>query len=253
MRRTSLKAAAGVKCTPLLMKPELVRATFEDRKTATRRMNGLDLVNEYPDGFAFDGFQDGDSSVAMFHSLDRQHAVQLRCPYGGPGDRLWVREQFKSRTDVDWATEPEKAKHYALYRADDMESDDDETHWHDYGAWKPSIHMPRCLSRLTLEIRELRVERLQQITIDDIGAEGVQMPCTDNGLLLRVSGKNLIYDYLPDGFFLDKTPLDKQRIGMVVRANFASTWDCINFTGSWKHNPFVWVITFKRLEATCAE
>ena len=136
----------------------------------------------------------------------------VKNPYGQPGDRLWVRET--------WALDD---KYY--YRADGAVGDR-------CGKWKPSIHMPRAASRITLEITGVRVERLQEITISDIYAEGA---ITDEWLEWRddVSGVGM-----PAGSRIENE-----------RDVWEKLWDSINGkTYPWKSNPWVWVIEFKRIK-----
>lgn len=132
------------------------------------------------------------------------HAV--RCPYGVPGDRLWVRES--------WYSPPRPLNDCLGYVADG-----DYPHGMAYRV-RPSIHMPRCASRITLEITGVRVERLQDISEADCIAEGVET-------LGRDIGREAPYD--------------------AAKLKYASLWESINGPGSWDANPFVWVIEFKRL------
>jgi hypothetical protein len=139
----------------------------------------------------------------------------MKCPYGEPGDRLWVRETF---CDISTDHRP-----VWFYRADGDEKPDWVKHW------KPSIFMPREASRITLEIVSVRVESLQAISGRDAIAEGidsVQMP----------TGAVMYDDYMERG-------------AMVARpvSSYATLWDLINGPGSWATNPFVWVIEFKTL------
>jgi hypothetical protein len=91
-------------------------------------------------------------------------------PFGAPGDVLWVREQFAARSDVDPATEPEKAIHYLHHRASYKGDIADE--FHAYGGWQRSTHMPRWASRLRLRVTDLKLQRVREITEDDALAEG---------------------------------------------------------------------------------
>lgn len=130
------------------------------------------------------------------------------CPYGQPGDLLWVRET--------WAWYGcERDPREVLYRADT--SNLPESH----GRWRPSIHMPRWASRITLRVTGVRVERLQDITEVDAIAEGAQpfrLPCHPQRETLRhVDG-------------------------------FALLWESINGAGSWDANPWVWVVEFERVQ-----
>jgi hypothetical protein len=96
----------------------------------------------------------------------------VKCPYGLPGDRLWVRETWGPRITNG---EPDPRQQYVKYRADDVDdSPCDENDWHEWeDRWRPSIHMPRWASRITLEVTGVRIERLQDISEADARAEGV--------------------------------------------------------------------------------
>ena len=129
------------------------------------------------------------------------HAKMLRNPYGEFRDRLWVKETWR----VCGGKEYEYQKHQpsVVYRADVGEFDIEE--------WRPSIFMPRWASRITLEITQVRVERLQDITEEDAYNEGVSTLWENN-----------VYA-------------------------FRNLWNSINGPGSWDLNPWVWVIQFKRV------
>ena len=141
---------------PIIFSGSMVRAILDGRKTQTRRAvkveKGFAITNPEPPPHFYP------------------------CPYGQPGDRLWVRE-----------------------------------------TWKPSIHMPRWDSRLTLEIVSVRVERLQDISKEDAESEGVAI--------------------------IESVDHGKQS----ARGQFAIVWESINGHGSWALNPWVWVIEFKKL------
>jgi hypothetical protein len=145
------------------------------------------------------------------------------CPYGQPGDRLWVRETWADNV----CTYPNPK---ALYRADAIQDDSGEREdcwWigdtpFRIPRWTPSIHMPRWASRITLEITGVRVERLQEISDQDARAEGVEV----------LQG-----------------PFDvrERRMGIYGHA-FAHLWDSLAKPGAdWAANPWVWVIEFKKL------
>ena len=136
--------------------------------------------------------------------------VRWDCPYGQPGDRLWVRETFGHFERNDNFTPGCEV----FYRADGgcLEIE----------PWRPSIHMPRWASRITLEITGVRVERLQDIDISAAQAEGV----SDTGSLILDSAGN-------------------EQGGPI--AEYAVLWEQINGPGSWDANPWVWVLEFRRL------
>jgi hypothetical protein len=139
------------------------------------------------------------------------------CPYGQPGDRLWVRETHSFVPDSD---EPAGCSQ-VLYAA----SGDGP-----YAKWRPSIHMPRWASRILLEITGVRVERLQDISEDDCWAEGIDA-C--DGLL--------------DDMAIYEMARRMNRQFEEAAPTYAALWESINGAGSWGANPWVWVIEFKRV------
>ena len=160
---------------PILFSGEMVRAILSGRKSYTRRVVKLPTwADPGSDIELCDKDGQGQSAIDWPNVVCKSTGclAEIPCPYGGPGGRLWVRETFASRRDVDWATDPEKARRYIHYRADGGFDPKDEDNWHDWGAWRPAIHMPRCLSRLTLEIASVRVERLHQMTAAEAVLEG---------------------------------------------------------------------------------
>jgi len=210
---------------PILFSGPMVRAILAGHKTQTRRLVKVgDTIEERDDGTRWPYF------TTWAHGDDG--SPWAACPYGEPGDRLWVRETWAARTDVDALKDPDKARHYAMYRADDAGSPTDPNNWHDYGGkWRPSIHMPRWVSRLTLAVTAVRVERLQEISEDDAQAEGVdryaaacdhpRFGCDEIGCL-----------------------------GVTHRASYAALWDDINGDrAAWASNPWVWVVEFGRVQS----
>ena len=157
----------------------------------------------------------------------------VRSPYGEIGDRLWVRETWGNvafQTDEDgfnytWNPDRPSIKVRELpfgkgyYRGHIIYRADGEFEWsNEYGdeqsCWHPSIHMPRAASRITLEITDVRVERLNCISHDDACAEGIHS---------TAGGKHACIE------------------------RFAELWESINGAGSWALNPLVWVVEFKRV------
>lgn len=164
----------------------------------------------------------------------------MNCPYGKPGDRLWVRETWAQIWKYEGCIGEDTTEPYNCsmcsgcrieYRADtknscpgdwpeSMAKEDDEA-----PRWKPSIHMPRWASRITLEITNMRVERLNDITEEDAKAEGAK------------EKHNIFHDAI------------QAHIGNVAIRNFAVLWDSIYSKRGlgWDANPWVWVIEFKRI------
>jgi hypothetical protein len=209
---------------PILFSGERVRAILSGVMTQTRRVCKATNQNQTDIMAAaimddMMGADDGTHELAAWE--------QMRCPYGEPGDRLWVREtHFEARK---WRHAPLfAAAPDFMYRAD-YEYREELRSVIGCHHWMPSIFMKREASRITLEIVSVRVERLQNISEADALAEGikpVQMP----------TGEVMYDDYLERG-------------AMVARpvSSYASLWASINGPGSWGANPFVWVVEFKRL------
>lgn len=190
---------------PILFSAPMVRALLAGTKTQTRRVVKPQPMMVTNHRLAI---WDGPSAALQ----QQRERMGRGCPYGQPGDRLWVRETW-ARDDEDGAL---------FYRADvglGGDADDWERNRLDgvpRYRWRPSIHMHRRASRITLEITGVRAERLQDISEADAIAEGV---------------KNSLH--LPGGRF--------------AKENFAHLWWTINGDGSWEANPWVWVIEFKRV------
>ncbi|WP_171854503.1 ASCH domain-containing protein, partial [Enterobacter hormaechei] len=144
------------------------------------------------------------------------------CPYGVPGDRIWVRET--------WAEAGASAPDLKLYRANYPAHV--PTHYENVPPaedvrWTPSIHMPRWASRITLEITGVRVEQLKSISEEEARSEGVAR--------------------LREGFWKHYQPGWTQH-QLSAMGSFATLWDSIYGSGEWDRNPWVWVIEFKRIE-----
>jgi len=187
---------------PILFSAPMVRATLEDRKTVTRRaLNDRALKNI---GY---GVQLGECHELPTEGPLHPNSVGYYndfCPFGQPGDRLWVRE---THADIGCRL---------TYRADL----DDGGHCK-VAKWTPAIHMFRKHSRILLEITDVRVERLQDISRADIRAEGLQCP------------QELASD--------DVSPNYRDWYPAAWRALWESTG------GDWAANPWVWVVEFKRV------
>lgn len=198
---------------PILFSAPMVRALRTCEKSQTRR-----VVKPQPSQSSDTAFVGEDGIWRFSHPTLRgpvsHDADDVRCPYGQPGDRLWVREAFFDATKLN--------ERRVIYRADGDQSR--------FG-FTPSIHMPRWASRITLEITGVRVERLQDISEADAIAEGIE-PFTDfqptgHWKRYRDGGLNSYVD----------NPI----------ASYASLWTEINGAGSWEMNPWVWVIDFQEV------
>lgn len=227
---------------PILFSAPMVRAILDGTKTQTRR-----VVKPQPSFFGSMG-----NPNTPFKTLDAGLHCQIRCPYGQPGDRLWVREAhwwFKDEHDPVTGYYPPKLT------ADDVEyrADGDDRR----KVWRPSIHMPRWASRITLEITGVRVERLQDISEADAKAEGCERLCEDEpGYVYReepdwkichqCGGTRLYTSFGPNlGACLDTDCLECN----TYLKRYRQLWESINGPGSWDANPWVWVVEFKRITA----
>jgi hypothetical protein len=169
-----MTAVAVVREGPLLMTGSMVRATLDDRKTQTRRVVKLP-AGFVPDRLLYRSTVDG--AFCLKDSISGRF-MQLRCPYGQEGDRLWMRETWAA-----WATVGARDLWRVRYDADGRY---DDRHLPEGSEWTPpktlrrdrptnapSIFMPRFLSRITLELTGVRVERVQEISEADARAEGM--------------------------------------------------------------------------------
>jgi hypothetical protein len=230
-----------MKDRPLLMSAPMVRVTFADLKTQTRRIVKHQppedvapiTVGHYEPTIIVRGEEEPGPEI--FGAYDQEGEWGMKCPYGQPGDRLWVRESVKFRTAHSCGESGCECDGVEIvYIADGKtgvpRGPIPERWGFDEGRAYPSIHMPRWASRLNLEILEVRVQRLQDITEADALAEGIQQY---KGPLRWVR-------------FLDAVTGEPVHNSAV--AAFRALWECIN-PGTWDSNPWVWAITFKRLPA----
>jgi hypothetical protein len=210
----------------------MVRAVLDGSKTQTRRV----LKKQFPDdavmaempatdpigGWVISGHSGlwWDDAASCFDDA-------IRCPYGQPGDRLWVRENGWERTERTERLACEGDDPWLPYYFDaDGYTDQDVAYLKVWGfKRRPSIHMPRWASRILLEITDVRVERLQDISEADARAEGARN-------LDVASGRETLDPY--------------SRQGSCV-AHYKHIWQDINGPDSWDLNPWVWVIEFKRV------
>lgn len=220
---------------PILFSEEMVRAILDGRKTQTRRLV-KNATGQFWDHAAYRPVVE-DGRIDRWVSDDpivivREGAPRPACPHGVPGDRLWVKETalpdapmngWSGELEWDgcgraWDGVPSKYRkpRHVIYRAS----------WggQPLTRWNPSIHMPRWASRLTLEVTGVRVERLQDISLADAIAEGI-----DTSRFVS-----------PRGF-------DGSELKAVIK--YAELWEAINGPGSWAANPWVWVVEFKKQES----
>lgn len=233
----------AVKEKPIIFSAPMVRAILEGRKTQTRRLckwvprePGLNLgfsgleVGHYCTGVPESGFVLQSRGQGGCWN-DRTYP--LHCPYGSPGTRLWVRENSRETTDIDGRPVLEYQAGGTRLIVDGAICHGEHRATSVLPRWRPSIHMPRWASRITLEISEVRVQRLQDISEEDAKAEGL-VEWTDPP---RVTAKHYGIA-IADVWETDP------------RKAFARLWDSIHGKGAWELNPWLWVISFKRLTPT---
>lgn len=205
---------------PIIFHAEMVRAILAGRKTQTRRI------------------------VKPLHmaTVDaEQFPILAMCPYGSPGGRLWVGETCRAEAIGDEGlcgvryvadgqfmpianTREASDRWVQLYWSRGME-----------GATVPPIHMPQWASRITLEITGVRVERLQEISEADAIAEGIDGAFVEGGRYWRNYS-------LSDAEAMCAPMLN------FPTESYRTLWESINGPGSWDANPFVWVVTFRRID-----
>lgn len=242
---------------PILFSAPMVRAILAGTKTQTRR-----VVKNVPDGAVSAGVitssthSDSEGEWWWLDAMDLMEAgtvgTPFRCPYGQPGDRLYVRETFALECSVEGRDQPlpysdGRPVRYAPeddwegvhpgwltahYRATDPAPNLTcdlgscaQCRDHDMGPhWRPSIHMPRWASRIDLEISSVRVERLNAINEVDAIVEGSREWAAEQDTPVRD---------IPAG---------------ETHLMYRQLWESINGAGSWDADPWVWVVQFKRVD-----
>lgn len=236
-----------VKERPILFSAPMVRALLDGRKTQTRRVvkpqpyidargnvcvadpkRGEVMYGQHPDG-----------------SPQWENFAHWRCPYGVPGDRLWVKETLR------------RSPHVWTYAADGA-----EVGWPARGtlAFKArdvvtAIHCSREASRITLEITRVRVERLNDCSEADALAEGIYRVdpdandlangCTPDDFVFMAPGTR-------QGWGMTKAERDREQWAPTAQSAYGLLWTHINGPDSWAANPWVWVVEFRRVDAITA-
>ncbi len=221
MQAETKRLANEVLARPILFSGPMIRAILENRKTMTRRIIKPDLMQ-------------------CLTPEDEPEVFVGWCPYGQPRSRLWVRETWgiytESWTDYGWEGDgiadmpipvqlPASTMHrkyHVVYKADGYEADPGEK-------WRPSIHMPRWASRITLEVTDVRVEKLQDISEEDAIAEGLVAWTSNEGKIHYGISRPDVWEQDP-------------------RLTYKRLWDSINASRgySWQSNPWIWSVSFAR-------
>lgn len=220
---------------PILFSGEMVRAILDGRKTQTQRVIRWSEKSHEEEGALL---LEGKSGAYWPYNCHSGNENPVACPYGVPGDRLWVREAF--RFGEHWNGNHNTATNLVNYRADGE--------WRHLGLpttpwtheepnnpedkWRPSIFMPRWASRITLEVTAVRVERVQDISEEDATAEGLES-FTE-------------YHTMPG-----KPHLQEPYRQVEALEQFEDLWDRLNKKRGyvWEKNPWVWVVTFRKISS----
>jgi hypothetical protein len=226
---------------PILMNRAMVRATLDGSKTQTRRLVKAKPSDECPKEMWPHALNDivewREQNGRWFGLMGWRSLAYADCPCGQPGDRLYVRESF-FHEQAEYLLEASNTVPLipatTVYRAD--MSAETLAFEKRVGVprdmrWTPSIHMPRELSRILLEVTSVRIERVQAITEADAIAEGVEQdtePCDH----IRQSCEDI------------------GCLGKTHKASFCNLWCDLNDIPSWTNNPWVWVVEFQRIEVT---
>jgi hypothetical protein len=243
-----------MKSRPILFSPAMVSAILAGTKTQTRRTVNPQFR------ILHSAFCDGSISTnRIFEKGDGR----IHCPYGKPGDQLWIREEhyrFGHWQPIDGILTKGGRQKWQLVPADGYVRFPDETdapkdfrkgrHHQDPAtpAWHKRLarFMPREFSRITLTIDAIRVQRLQEISAADCLAEGVFIPTYEGKAVHRITGPFQPSTYWPVKTWNEMKSLPDLE-DHLLRAEYASLWETINGPGSWAQNPWVWVVCFKVL------
>ena len=200
---------------PIIFSAPMVRAILEGRKSMTRR-----IVKPQPNVIHAIHPDASITTNLIFSKGDQR----IHCPYGVPGDRLWVRETW------DFLPDGQNSANIFYWVDGDFQQRIPPPEYNPFlynnPRKRPSIHMPRWASRITLEIVSVRVERVKEISEEDADKEGF--------------GGDFPHRIFPELFNPDCGHLSMQEC-------FAALWESIHGPCSWEQNPWVWVIEFGRI------
>lgn len=200
---------------PILFNTEMVRAVLDGSKTQTRRPikpqpNWLEDPN-----WAFEYGHHGRAWYAWEGEYPEEGSTHFKCPFGEPGDKLWVRETWADVRGMGFDED-------IYFKADCLEGSDGDEARIAYGVkYKPSIHLPKAFARIWLEVTDVRVERLQDIKARDCTAEGIRTPIANLPQMIPICFQE-----------------------------FQELWDSIYGKEGldWSSNPWVFVVEFKRVK-----
>jgi hypothetical protein len=243
---------------PILFSTPMVKGINKLNKTQTRRTSGLDEINKQGWVYSHSSLEGNVPHPAkkydtapwyLFNPQNGNHkSWAIQCPFGQPGDILWVRETFANgynetldpnigKEEKDWTLR------YWVYKdGSQLYSDGSYFPNNKQGTepsfngakWKPSIHMPKAAARIWLQIVSVKVQRLQDISENDAVAEGIERCGPPHDDVQRYGWR--FKSYLQEG------------CACLPKASFQTLWQKINGLESWDANPWVWVVEFKRID-----
>ncbi|QKJ87603.1 hypothetical protein PMPD1_2663 [Paramixta manurensis] len=216
---------------PILFSDQRVRALLIGQQTQTRRIMKSQAFGPGQDNHEGCYVVDVLSNHQQGRNMMSMADLSYQCPFGQPGDQLWVRETWRGPiippehvNEYQHSPAAFRQAQYCQYRADNNEFSRSQDGDYDSFGWQTGIHMPRWASRINLLITDVRAERIQDISDDDVLAEGVQ---TDSHFL--------------NNFFT----LNSESIA--PKEAYKKAWEKQYGGTSWEVNPWVWVIEFRRV------
>lgn len=239
-----------MKARPILFSTDMVQAQHNGLKTQTRRTKGLEKFNINPDAFTCAGrrmemcrfwredVEKDPNPLQVYYLIESSDGFEnkVKCPFGKIGDLLWVRETF-AKGNSSLLDDP-SVRFYIFKDGSQLYTHGEYVSQNRYlkdKGWKPSIHMPKEAARIWLQITNIKVERLKQITHEDALAEGI----LDFG------------DGTYKNYFKKKGLRTQDGAECILPiASFQSLWCSINGIESWDANPWVWVIEFEVVSKT---
>ena len=236
-----------MKIRPILFTPENAKKSYLGSKTETRREVKPQPPQSAPSSIECE-WLDGTTGTQDYGFSNEDRI--WKCPYGGPGDRLWVREAFYidhyeylgALTGLPPLTAAEQKN--CLYYAADGPVHDQIPECEGIPKLKPAIFMPRWASRTTLEIVSVRVERLQNITETDAIAEGIYSQ------FVNVEPLHMMKKWVASGVKMTCANGDVSTEApafLSAKDAYRALWNSINGKDAWGRNPFVWVLGYKRI------
>ena len=201
-----------MKESPIIFNTEMVQAILSGRKSQTRR-----ILKKIP------RLSDNINQTAKYLIADKE-LREIKSPFGKPGDLIWVRETFMKSPNADLGSNQ--------FRFKATVSNQYFKPW--AKSWKPSIHMPKIAARIWLKVKDVKVERLNEIKKEDAINEGIQMASD-----FEANQKHPYYYFYPCNDLRDDTYIDDPR------TSFYSLWRTIHGEDSWQENPWVWVVEFE--------